>query len=321
MDLELRHLRYFLAVADCESMTRAAVRLGIQQPPLSVQIQALERHLGLALFHRRSRGMELTEGGKMLAVEARRMMDDVLQIQQRMARFACGEQGNLRVGFTSSAAAHAFTPAVLRFVRMKSPDIHIELSEDNAASLIDSMVDGRLHCCLLRVPVSQPEGLVFETLLSEHVVVALPRDHPLVQNRTKTKKTIALKELRDEPFILVRRPGGAGLYANFLTLCERHGFQPRIASEVPRMLTNLNLVAAGAGVSIVPASMQSVHSGDIVYIPLKEADQIDAPLTLAWRKDDLSGPSKNFVEMLRAFARSYTPSSSTQHSSDKERYT
>jgi DNA-binding transcriptional LysR family regulator len=308
MELEIRHLRYFLAVADCESMTRAAERLGIQQPPLSVQIQALEKHLGLALFHRRSRGMELTEGGKMLAIEARRMLDDIAQMQQRMARFASGEQGSLRVGFTSSAAAHAFTPAALRFVRTQYPGIHIELSEDNAASLIESIVDSRLHCGLLRVPVSQPEGLVFETLLREHVVVALPRDHPLAKDRLNKKKTLALKDLRDEAFILVRRPGSAGLYANFLSLCERQGFQPRIASEVPRMLTNLNLVAAGAGISIVPASMQGVHSEAIVYIPLKEVDQMDAPLTLAWRKEDTSGPSESFVKTLKTFARTYIPS-------------
>lgn len=307
MELELRHLRYFLAVADCESMTRAAERLGIQQPPLSVQIQALERHLGLALFHRRSRGMELTEGGKMLAIEARQVLDTMTQIQQRMARFASGKQGSLRVGFTSSAAAHAFTPAALRYVRTSYPGIHIELSEDNAASLIESIADSRLHCGLLRVPVSQPEGLVFETLLREHVVVALPRDHPLADLRADTKMPLALNDLRDETFILVRRPGGAGLYANFLALCERQGFTPRIANEVSRMLTNLNLVAAGAGVSIVPASMQGVHSTAIAYMPLKEADQLEAPLTLAWRKDNCSGPNESFIELLRAFAQTYAP--------------
>ncbi len=308
MNIELRHLRYFLAVAGCESMTRAAAQLGIQQPPLSVQIQALEKHLGLALFHRRSRGMELTEGGKLFVVEAQRVIDGIAQMQLRMTRFARGEQGILRVGFTSSAAAHAFTPAALRFVRAQYPEIHIELSEDNAASLTESIAESRLHCGLLRVPVSKPESLVFETLLREHVVVALPRDHPLAQDRANTGKPLALKELHDENFILVRRPGGAGLYANFLALCEQHGFQPRIATEVSRMLTNLNLVAAGAGVSIVPASMQGIHSGSIAYIPLKETDQMDAPLTLVWRKDNDSGPSETFIDLLKTFARTYAPS-------------
>jgi DNA-binding transcriptional LysR family regulator len=231
-------------------------------------------------------------------------------MEERMARFARGEQGVLRVGFTSSAAAHAFTPGALRSVRMRYPGIHIELSEDDAASLTESIVDSRLHCALLRVPVSQPEGLVFETLLREHVVVALPRDHALAQAHATQRNALALKDLRNEAFILVRRPGGAGLYANFLASCERQGFQPRIATEVSRMLTNLNLVAAGAGVSIVPASMQGVHSGAIAYIPLKEADQMDAPLTLVWRKDGFTGPKASFIELIRAFAQTYTPSES-----------
>lgn len=309
MNLELRHLRYFLAVAECESMTRAAAVLEIQQPPLSVQIQWLEKHLGLALFHRRSRGIELTEGGKIFATEAQRIMGHIAQIEQKMARFARGEQGSLRVGFTSSAAAHAFTPAALRFVRKKYPKIHVELSEDNAASLTEAIADSRLHCGLLRVPVSRPAGLMFETLQREHVVVALPRDHPLAQDHSPARTSLALTELRDENFILVRRPGAAGMYANFLALCEQQGFRPRIATEVSRMLTNLNLVAAGAGISIVPASMQGVHSAAIVYIPLREADQIDAPLTLVWRKNDANGPTETFIALLRGFAQIYPQTS------------
>ncbi len=305
MNIELRHLRYFLAVADCQSMSRAAVQLGIQQPPLSVQIQALEKHLGLVLFHRRSRGMELTEGGELFVNEARRIVDDMALTEQRMTRFARGEQGTLRVGFTSSAAAHAFTPAALRHMRTKYPGIHIELSEDNAASLTDALADSRLHCGLLRVPVSKPDGLAFETLLREQVLVALPRDHHLAPSPAGGRASLSLTDLRDETFILVRRPGAAGMYANFLALCEKRGFQPRIGTEVARMLTNLNLVAAGAGISIVPASMQGIHSNAVVYLPLNKADQMEAPLTLAWRKSDISSPSTTFIDLFRNFARNY----------------
>ncbi len=310
MNIELRHLRYFLAVADSGHMTRAAEKLGIQQPPLSIQIRALEKHLGMALFHRRPRGMALTDGGKLFAIEARRIMDDLSAVEQRMARIARGEQGILRIGFTSSAAAHAFIPEALRSMRKQYPGIGLELSEDNAATLTEALADARLHCALLRVPVSQPEGMVFETLLREPVVIALPLDHPLAQQRTGSAPMLELEDLRNESFILVRRPGAPGLYANFIALCEEHGFRPRIVAEVQRMMTNLNLVAAGAGVSIVPASMQGVQKDAVSYLAFNESQRLDAPLTLAWRQEDLSGPTQTFVDLLRSIAKKYSCSES-----------
>lgn len=306
MNIELRHLRYFLAVADHGHMTRAAEQLGIQQPPLSIQIRALEQHLGMTLFHRRPRGMALTDGGKLFLLEARRIIDELAALEQRMAGIARGDQGALKIGFTSSAAAHAFIPEALRAVRKQYPGISLELSEDNAAALTEALADSRLHCALLRVPVSRPEGLVFETLLRESVVVALPLDHALARKRTGSTPILALDDLRHEFFILVRRPGAPGLYANFVALCEEHGFRPRIAAEVPRMMTNLNLVAAGAGISIVPTSMQGVQKNAVAYLPLKESERLDAPLSLAWRKEDLTGATKTFVNLLRTIAKKYS---------------
>jgi DNA-binding transcriptional LysR family regulator len=222
-----------------------------------------------------------------------------------MARTARGEQGALSIGFTSSAAAHAFIPEALRSVRKQYPGIGLELSEDNAAALTEAVADNRLHCALLRVPVSQPEGMVFETLLREPVVVALPLDHALAQRRAGSAKILTLEDLRNESFILVRRPGAPGLYANFVALCEEQGFRPRVVAEVQRMMTNLNLVAAGAGISIVPASMQGIQKNAIAYLALNEGQRLDAPLTLAWRKEDLSGPTKTFVNLLRKIAKKY----------------
>jgi DNA-binding transcriptional LysR family regulator len=307
MNIELRHLRYFLAVADHGHMTRAAVQLGIQQPPLSMQIRALEKHLGMALFHRRPRGMALTDEGKLFLVEARRILDELAAMEQRMVKIARGEQGALKIGFTSSAAAHAFIPDALRSLRRQYPGISLELSEDNAAALTEAIADGRLHCALLRVPVSRPDGLVFETLLRESVVVALPLDHTLAKKRAGSTLTLSLNDLRHESFILVRRPGAPGLYANFIALCEEHGFQPRIAAEVPRMMTNLNLVAAGAGISIVPSSMQGVQKSAVAYLPLLESERLDAPLSIVWRQEALTGSTKTFVNLLRKIAKKYSP--------------
>jgi DNA-binding transcriptional LysR family regulator len=307
MNIELRHLRYFLAVADHGHMTRAAEQLGIQQPPLSMQIRALEKHLGMALFHRRPRGMALTDEGKLFLVEARRILDELAAMEQRMVKIARGEQGALKIGFTSSAAAHAFIPDALRSLRRQYPGISLELSEDNAAALTEAIADARLHCALLRVPVSRPDGLVFETLLRESVVVALPLDHALAKKRAGSTLTLSLNDLRHESFILVRRPGAPGLYANFIALCEEHGFQPRIAAEVPRMMTNLNLVAAGAGISIVPSSMQGVQKSAVAYLPLLESERLDAPLSIVWRQEALTGSTKTFVNLLRKIAKKYSP--------------
>ncbi len=305
MAFELRHLRYFMAVAETGHMTRAAEQLGIQQPPLSIQIRALEQQLGVPLFHRRPRGMVLTDGGRLFLVDARRILSDVEGVQQRMERVARGEQGVLSVGFTSSAAAHTFTPEALRACRKDYPGINLELSEHNAAELTEAVADARLHCALLRVPVARPPGIAFEALLREPVVVALPIDHPLAKRKGGKQRTLSVNDLRGEGLILVRRPGAPGMYANLVALCEEQGFRPRIAAEVERMMTNVNLVAAGAGISVVPASMQGMQPEAVAYCPLAESARLDAPITLAWREADYSGATKTFVELLRKIARRY----------------
>ena len=300
--MDLRHLRYFVAVAEAGHMTRAAQALGIQQPPLSQQIKALEQELGLRLFQRHAKGVHLTDAGVQLLDEARRLLADVAAMQARLQRVARGERGLLQVAFTSSAAAHAYTPRLLRECRRRYPEIALQVSESSAAEITDSLVAGRLHAGLLRVPVARPAGLQFEALLDEPALLALPVDHPLLQRSGGQPRPVALHELRDEPLILVRRPGAPGLYANLLALCEAAGFQPRIAVEVERMMSNLNLVAAGMGVSVVPASMRGAHPDAIVYCPLADGVRLDAPLTLVWRDNAAVGPVATFVALARELA-------------------
>ena len=301
--MEIRQLRYFLAVAELGHMTRAAEQLGIQQPPLSQQIKLLERALSLQLFHRHPKGMSLTDAGRLFQPEAQRMVQDMAQLEQRMAQVAKGQYGKLAIGFTSSAAAHAFVPEVLRACRRLHPGISLELSEANAAEITEAVAASRLHCGLLRVPVAQSDKLVFEPLLREPVVLALPLHHPLaVATAGRPAKAVSLLQLRDDAFILVRRPGAPGLYANLLALCRQQGFEPRVAAEVERMMTNLNLVAAGVGISIVPASMQGLHAGAVVYRPLVESAKLDAPLTLVYRAEDSAGPVASFVALTRKVA-------------------
>ncbi|MBN8751449.1 HTH-type transcriptional regulator BenM [Xylophilus ampelinus] len=303
--MEMRPLRYFAAVAETGHMTRAAEQLGIQQPPLSQQIKALERHLGLQLFKRHPRGVTLTDAGRQFQVEAQRMLGHMAALEARMQRVAQGEEGVLAVGFTSSAAAHAFVPQALRAFRHARPRVQMQIDEHNAAGLTEAIAAGRLHCGLLRVPVDRPAGLRFETLLREPVMAALPVDHPLA-NRPGRARRLTLAQLCSEGLILVRRPGAPGLYAELLALCHAQGLAPRVVAEVDRMMTNLNLVAAGVGLSVVPASMAGVHPHAIRYLPLAGSEALDAPLTLVTRQGEDSLPARQFADLVRAQAQAQT---------------
>jgi len=300
--MDIRALRYFAAVAETGHMTRAAEQLGIQQPPLSLQIKALERELGVLLFRRHPRGVALTDAGRLFQAEALRMLQDMDAMKQRMTRVAKGQAGRLAVGFTSSAAAHRFMPDALREFRRAYPDVELQLREDNAAELTEALAAGRLHCGLLRVPVARPEGLLFETLLREPVLVAMPSDHRLARGRDKDSRALPLTRLCEEGIILVRRPGAPGLYADLLALCHAKGLRPRVVAEVDRMMTNLNLVAAGVGLSVVPASMHGVHAHAIAYARLADGGQLDAPLTLVSRAQEDNLPAQNFAALLRRLA-------------------
>lgn len=303
MHMELRHLRYFLAVAEAGHLTRAAAQLNIQQPPLSQQIKALENHLGMVLFRRHAKGMALTESGELFLEEARRILDGVAVTEQRMARVAKGERGRLAIAFTTSAAAHALTPRVLRLFRGHHPEIELSLTENNAAELTERIASGSLHCGFLRVPVSRPPGVVFRTLLKEPVLVAAPLDHRLAQKpRTGKNSAVVLRDFHGENLILVRRSGAPGLYANLLALCAERSVYPNVVAEVERMMTNLNLVAAGAGISVVPASMQQVHAKTVAYRPLGKSSHLNAPLTLVYRAADYTGATASFVELVTTTA-------------------
>jgi DNA-binding transcriptional LysR family regulator len=295
--MDLKQLRYFVTVAETGHITRAAARLGMQQPPLSQQIRALEKTLGTELFHRHPKGVSLTDAGEMLLADSRRLLEDASAVRARMHAVAKGHAGVLNVGFTSSAAAHAFTPRVLRECRSTYPDIALQIREDHAAGLTAALATGALHCAFLRVPVAQPAGVRFDAVLREPVLVALPVRHPLLERRSRS---LSLQQLKGERFILVRQSGAPGLYAQLLALCEEQGFTPHVAHEVQRMMTALNLVAAGDGITIVPASMRGAHPEAIEYRPLAGARSLDAPLTLAYREADLHGALRSFVALVRA---------------------
>lgn len=303
--MELRHLRYFLAVADERQFTRAAARLHIQQPPLSQQIQALESEIGFALFTRVARGVELTSAGASFADDARAVLQALDQAVTKGKGIADGQIGSVRIALTSSSAFHPLAPAAIRAFREACPDIAIDLNEINAAEIIERMVSGRVDAAILRKPSDTPEELRFDLLLEESMVLVLPLGHRLLHGRGKSGRLrpVALDALADEAFIFVRRPGARGMYSDFIDACEAAGFTPRVATEVPRMLSAINLVAAGTGVTIVPASMQRYQQESVMYCPIDSDEAITAPLHLVTRRDAGNPAAVRFAQTMIEFAR------------------
>jgi DNA-binding transcriptional LysR family regulator len=295
--MELRHLRYFVVVAEEGHFTRAAERLGMQQPPLSQQIRALEDELGFELFRRHPKGAALTVAGAVFLEETKAILDSVSRAAARAARVARGDEGTILVGFTSSAAAHPLIPRIVRAYRAAWPGVTLEFREGNAAEMTAAVAAGKLNVAFLRRPVSRPAGLAFHHLLEEEMLLVLPTGHWLLQqHKGAAMPAIALQALRDEQFILVRKHGAPGMYSNFIEASVRAGFTPKIAVEVERMLTNISLVAAGAGVTVVPASMKGFHENSVVYCRIRDcAPELGAPLTLICREDDAAPVVAHFL--------------------------
>lgn len=297
--MELRHLRYFVVVAEEGHFTRAAERLGMQQPPLSQQIRALEQELGFDLFRRHPKGAALTAAGAVFLQEAKGILEDVTVAVARAGRAASGEEGHLSIGFTSSAAAHPLIPRIVRAYRDSWPGVSVDFREGNAAELTDAVASDKLDIAFLRQPVSRPEGLAFHRLLEEELLLVLPAGHPaLAAHEGDGLPVVPLIALRHERFILVRRSGAPGMYANLVAACLQAGFEPNIAIEVERMLTNISLVAAGAGVSAVPASMQGFHGGSVAYCRIQDGGPaLAAPLTLACAAAEQPPALRHFVAL------------------------
>ena len=298
--MEIRHLRYFIGVAEEGSLTRAAARLGIQQPPLSQQLKALERELGLSLFRRHARGVEPTEAGLAFLAEARGILAAVESGAERARRVARGEIGALTVGLATSAASHSAAPRMIAAFRERFPRVELSFLEGNAAVLTEAVEEGKADVALIRAPVARPAGVNFRILLREPVIAALANAHPVaVQARRRGAKSIALAALRDDPFILVRRSGAPGIYGDLVLACRRAGFEPRIAAEVANMFINTTLVAAGIGVSVVPASMAESHPGLVSYFRITGVGPLSAPLTLVTNERNANPAIPGFCSAAR----------------------
>ena len=288
--MELRHLRYFVTLAEELHFGRAAEKLHISQPPLSMQIRALEQELGVMLFNRTQRHVALTQAGHALLGEARQVLVRVEQAVLITRRAGRGEIGELAVGFIS-VADYNVLPVVLREFRRKYPLVNLTLREATTDTQVRDLLAGRLDVGFLLPPVTEPT-LESVAILREPLIAALPEKHPLA---TKPGK-LALEKLKDAPFILFPRPNAPGLYDDVVSCCKAAGFSPRVEQEAIQMQTIISLVSAELGVALVPASLTNLRRTGVIYKSLKQ----QSPLTeihLAWRRGDELPALRVFVDL------------------------
>ena len=290
--MELRHIRYFLAVAEEQAFTRAAARLGIGQPPLSQQIRDLEGEIGCPLFHRWPHGVTLTEAGKAFLFEIRQVLAQV-DNAVRAARWAGGGQnGAVRVGFTSSANFNPVVTKALSAFHWRYPQTSLVVEENNTARLVERLANHELDVAFVR-PDNVADGRVRLTSVGdEALILALPAAHALAG-----LVCVPLAALKDDPFIVYARDQGQSFMALIRAACLAEGFEPVIGQEAPKSGAIINLVAAGLGVALVPASIAQLAVEGVVYRPI-EGEALKVPLALAVRSDDTSSVAKIFLELI-----------------------
>jgi DNA-binding transcriptional LysR family regulator len=298
--IDLRQLRQFVAVAEELSFRRAAERLHMSQPPLSQTIRILEEELGTPLFNRTRRRVELTQPGRVLLDEAHRVLSQMERGLAAARGAAQGMSGRLSVGFVPSST-YELLPAILRQFRKHHPGVDLHLEELNTVEQTDALLQRRIDVALNRPPTFFASGIEQETLLRERMIVAVPEDHPLASRRT-----LRLRELREERFLLIPPRWGTGYHARVLDACQEAGFVPRVEQEPKNMHTLVGLVAAGMGVALVPESLTNLTAKGSVYRPLAgRSAALSIDLGAAWHAADTSPALRGFLDAARAVAHRY----------------
>lgn len=290
--MELRQLRYFLAVAEELNFTRAAQRVGIAQPPLSQQIIALEKELGTALFLRTRRHVQLTGAGADLVTHARRTLRCAEDARAAAQMSGKGLRGEISIGAIYTAA-YTVLPRLLRLFREACPQVTVRLQEMGIAEQHAALRAGKLDAGLLRPPADAP-GLDFTTLFEEPFVAVVPARH-----RLRSKRALTLKEIAAEPFVSLPRIYRDSVGGEVAGMFSRARLQPDIVQEVAEMHTLICLVASGLGVSVVPSSISGIRMRDVLYKPIV-GDTPLTPVCLATARDGMSMVTPRFVEIVRA---------------------
>lgn len=290
--MELRHLRYFVTLAEELHFGRAAEKLHIAQPPLSQQIQQLEAELGFQLFHRTKRTVQLTAAGQVFLSEVEAIMRQLNRAVQIGRQTSRGEMGQLAIGFVSSTA-YNILPPILRKFRTRVPGVNLELHEMTTDRQLQWLREGQIDVGFLRPPIEE-DIFNYEIVFEEPLVVALPETH-LIANQS----SVSLRSLSNELFILFPRPIAPGLYDRIISLCQQVDFSPTVVQEAIQMQTIVSLVAAEIGIAIVPESLQHLQRTGVVYKTMLEPTASVA-IAMIWRSNDTSPALQRFLEVVRS---------------------
>ena len=298
--MELRHLTYFIAVAEELHFGRAAQRLHISQPPLSQQIRRLEEEIGVRLLNRTKRRVEITPAGEAFLAEARQIIAAAEEAVRRAVRADKGEIGSLAVGFIGSAN-YSVLPPVIREFRRRFPDVEISLTEMNTSNQIEALRAGRIQAGFLRPPPGiEAAGLATAPVFREPLVVAMSQNHPL-----QGELTLPLRLLAKESFIMIPRRRGPGYFDYLIALCRQEGFSPYIVLEASQFHTIIGLVAAELGIAVVPASIQRSRFAGVVFRTV--AGGAETVLHMVWMNNSNSPVLDNFLTVAREVAGSLMP--------------
>lgn len=294
---DLWQLRYFIAVAEQLHFGRAAAALHISQPPLSRAIRALEERLGMALFVRNRRKVELTPAGARLLEEARRTLGQLERTVLELRGMASGERGRLRIGFVS-LADYGVLPSLLKSYKAARPGVQLALREMLSPEQSLALAAGELDFGLLLPPVSEAEGLEHLVVQRERFVAALPARHRLAAARGP----LAMSDLAGESFVMVPRDIAPGLYDIVSGLAARAGFSLNVAQEAIQMQTVVSLVSSGLGVAVVPGSVANLGRRGVVYRRLSDRHPM-LELWLAWRPGAIGAAAEEFIAKARGLAK------------------
>jgi len=297
---DFRQLRYFITVAEELSFTRAALRLHISQPPLSQQIQALERDLGVILLERSKRKVALTEPGKVFLEQARKILSQADLARSRTAAVAAGHSGQLRLAYTLSVSFHPALPRTLLRHRQIAPGVNVQLREMNNAPQFAALLANEIDVGFVRTEprhLQDARKLQLRMLDREPLLLALPANHPLA-----ARDHLQMSEMAGEAFVIQPREVAATLHDRLMTLATAAGFQPRTVQQAQQISGLLALVAAGLGVALVPSTMRAVHLAGVSYVPLADPDA-QLLLAVATRIDDSSPVLAQFLASVDEFAR------------------
>lgn len=300
--MELRHLTYFVAVAEEQHIGRAAQRLRLSQPPLTRQIHQLEAELGTPLFRRTARGMALTDAGEVFLADARTLLALADRAAQRAKLAGDGAIGRIDIAVFGTGIFGAI-PVLLRDYRRRYPDVSIELHNMDKEEQLAALAERRIHLAFNRLMQPVP-GLTSEVLLTEPLFVAAPNDHVLA-----ARTAVGMAELDGQPLVLFPTGRRPSFIDRAYELCAAAGFEPEVVAEVPDVVHGIALVATGAGLCLVPRSATNLHLPGVVYRPLHVAPSEHTPqptvdLACVYRSDDTSPALARLLTSMRASARS-----------------